>query len=146
MTTPGDFIQMTCGRCQVIFYLPNDLYRSACRDENISFYCPHGHQRHFPSGETNEAKLRRERDRLKQEQAQLNDEIRRQRELRDAAERSAAAYKGQTTRLKNRVKAGLCPCCNRHFDNLQRHIATKHPDISIEGDGVVVPLLGGKSV
>lgn len=138
-----DFVQTICWRCKVIYWLPNDLYRSARRDENISFYCPHGHIAHFTAGETDEAKLRRERDLLKQEQARLNDEIRRQRELCEAAERSAAAYRGQTTRLKNRAKAGLCPCCNRHFTNIQRHIATKHPDISAD-NGVVVPLHGGK--
>lgn len=139
------FTQLECFRCKVMFWLPDDLYRSSRRDEAIFFYCPHGHRQHFPAGETAETKLRRERDRLKQDQARLEDELRRQRQLRDAAERSASAYKGQTTRLKNRAKAGLCPCCNRHFDNLQRHIATKHPDISVEDDGVVVPLHGGKS-
>lgn len=42
------------------------------------------------------------------------------------------AYKGNVTKLKKRASAGLCPCCNRHFTNLQRHIASKHPDINKE--------------
>tara|TARA_Y100000310_G_scaffold338946_1_gene430083 strand:- start:1163 stop:1354 length:192 start_codon:yes stop_codon:yes gene_type:complete len=47
---------------------------------------------------------------------------------RDAAEKTASTYKGQVTKLKNRAKAGVCPCCNRTFQNLSRHMETKHPD------------------
>ncbi len=31
------------------------------------------------------------------------------------AERRRIAQKAATTRLRNRAKTGLCPCCNRHF-------------------------------
>lgn len=41
-------------------------------------------------------------------------------------ERRLAAQRGVTTRLKNRVANGVCPCCNRTFANLQRHMSTKH--------------------
>lgn len=53
----------------------------------------------------------------------------------EAVKRSAAAYKGAATRLKNRAKAGVCPCCNRTFQNLARHMASQHPDH--ETDNVV---------
>lgn len=38
------------------------------------------------------------------------------------------AQKGQNTRLKNRIAAGVCPCCNRSFQNVARHMAGQHPD------------------
>lgn len=38
--------------------------------------------------------------------------------------------KAQTTRVKN----GVCPCCNRSFQNLKRHMNTKHPNWS-ENEG-----------
>jgi hypothetical protein len=51
-----------------------------------------------------------------------------ERDQRLAAERSASAYKGQATRIRNRVGAGVCPCCTRTFANLARHMAGQHPD------------------
>lgn len=42
--------------------------------------------------------------------------------------RRAAAFKGQVTKIKNRVGNGVCPCCTRHFDNLHQHMQDQHPD------------------
>lgn len=42
------------------------------------------------------------------------------------------AARGQVTRLKNRAAAGVCPCCNRTFHQLVRHMAAKHPDFAAE--------------
>ena len=41
-----------------------------------------------------------------------------------------SAQKGVTTRLKNRVQKGVCPCCNRYFAQLQRHMTTQHPNFA----------------
>jgi DNA repair exonuclease SbcCD ATPase subunit len=49
--------------------------------------------------------------------------------LRDT-EKSLIAQKGVTTRIKNRASNGVCPCCNRTFQNLARHMHTKHPDFA----------------
>ena len=124
---------ITCVRCKMQFGLSDGFYEVACQTEQV-FFCPAGHEQHFRLGPTDAEKLRKEldevrrdRDRAKQRQAMIEDE-------RDAAKRQAAGYKGVATRLKNRAKAGICPCCNRHFENLARHIAAKHPDI----DNVVV--------
>lgn len=43
------------------------------------------------------------------------------------------AQKGQNTRLKKRIAAGVCPCCNRSFANLREHMAGQHPDFTGEG-------------
>jgi hypothetical protein len=42
-------------------------------------------------------------------------------------ERSRRAIKGVLTRTAKRVAAGVCPCCNRSFGNLSRHMAHLHP-------------------
>lgn len=39
---------------------------------------------------------------------------------------------GQVTKLKNRVGHGVCPCCNRSFGNLARHIESEHPTFIAE--------------
>lgn len=120
----------TCFRCKTSFGISNEVYQIAQdRREGFSFYCPNGHSQCYVSGETEETKLRRERDRLNQDRARLHDMIRDEREAREAAERRAAAMKGVATKMKNRIKAGVCPCCNRTFQDLARHISSKHPDI-----------------
>jgi hypothetical protein len=108
------------------------LYGAAKKSTEISFFCAYGHSAIFKEGETEETKLRRERDRLTQQLAEKNDEINRQRELREAAERRTSAAKGQITKIKNRVGHGVCPCCNRTFENLQRHMTSKHPTFTAE--------------
>jgi len=38
------------------------------------------------------------------------------------------AQKAAKTRLMRRVTNGVCPCCQRHFANVQRHMQSRHPD------------------
>lgn len=121
-----------CYRCKTDVHLPDHLYRAAKDSPRISFWCPYGHEQHFREGETEEQKLRRERDRLAQSVAERDDEIRRQRGLREATERQLSATRGVVTRIKNRVGHGVCPCCTRTFNDLSRHMATKHPTYAAE--------------
>jgi len=32
------------------------------------------------------------------------------------------------TRIKNRIANGVCPCCQRTFQNLGRHMKSQHPN------------------
>ena len=48
----------------------------------------------------------------------------------DAEKLRTAAARGQVTKMRNRVGNGVCPCCNRTFVNLQRHMASKHPEMA----------------
>jgi hypothetical protein len=143
----GEHVSVTCPSCKVGHTIPLSLYETmqARKGNNgVHAYCPNGHQWHLAIGATEEEKLRRERDRLKQAVAERDDEINRQLNLRETAERSASAYKGQATRLRNRAKAGICPCCNRHFTNLERHMTTQHKDWPGETPDLEV-VEGGKS-
>lgn len=71
-----------------------------------------------------------ERTRKQLERAETRE--RAARDQAEAAERSAIAYKGHATRLRKRAAAGVCPCCTRSFQNLQRHMASQHPTFSGE--------------
>lgn len=51
---------------------------------------------------------------------------------RNAAQRALRATKGRLTKTKKRIANGVCPCCNRHFVNLERHMTGKHPDYTKE--------------
>lgn len=115
-----------CIVCKCPVWLPDALYETAQRSAKVTFYCGHGHSMCFAQGESEETKLRRERARLAQRIAERDDTIRMERGLRENAERSAAAQKGLVTRIKNRVGHGVCPCCNRTFSDLARHMKSKH--------------------
>jgi hypothetical protein len=121
-----------CARCRTLIWLPTALYDAARHSPAITFYCAYGHSQHFPAGESEADKLRRERDLLAQRIAQRDDEIARQRQMRETTERQLAATRGVVTRIKNRVGHGVCPCCNRSFGDLSRHMAMKHPTWSAE--------------
>lgn len=116
---------VTCWKCKERFGL-DDATEATLRKSGGSFCCPWGHSAVFSLGPTEEDKLRQERDRLKQREAQLRDEVSAQREAKEAAERRASAARGQVTKLKKRAANGVCPCCNRTFVDLQRHMASKH--------------------
>jgi hypothetical protein len=100
--------------CGIALAIPSNLNR-VMHDEGKSCYCPVGHS--FVYGETNEDKLRAERERH-----------RATRDLLAAEERSHQATRGHLTRAKKRSAAGVCPCCHRTFKQLRKHMNVKHPE------------------
>lgn len=124
-----------CCTCKTLFLLGEALNKAANeRAGDLSFYCPNGHTMVKAKGQTDLEKMRQERDRLKQNEAYLETRIREEKERREAAERSAQAYRASATRVKNRAKNGVCPCCNRTFQNLKNHMKTKHPSYQTDAD------------
>lgn len=120
-----------CITCGVIFTVPT-VMRDQAYQEGGYFHCPNGHAQGWSKEKSEHEQLRRERDRLQQRLAEKDDEIKFQREQREATERRLSASKGQVTKFKNRVGHGVCPCCNRSFENLARHMGTKHPTFAAE--------------
>lgn len=121
-TAEGAFITTSCCVCGIQFGLPKD-YESERRRDGKGFHCPNKHSLCFdPQGSEEkklECQLAGERARHDQTKANLVD-----------TKRSLIAEKGHRTRLKKRVANGVCPCCNRSFQNLSRHMTTKHPGYS----------------
>lgn len=110
-----------CCNCGVCFGIPSDLKEVLLADNKKSFYCPNGHGQHYSV--TTESKLRTQ---LENERA-----LHRQKEfdlLNDCLREKTE--KKNLQRKFNRLTKGVCPCCNRSFLNLQRHIKTKHPEIT----------------
>lgn len=118
---------LTCGVCEIPHAIPEHMYRDRL-DNGGNWYCPNGHHLHFTTTE---------KDRLERDLAQAKRAAQIARTSRDAAwdqaraaERSARAYRGHLTRLRNKIANGVCPVagCRRHFDNVQAHISSQHPD------------------
>jgi hypothetical protein len=110
---------ITCAMCGIVFAVPHH-WEEKRRADHARFYCPNGHVLVF-NGKT-------DADRLREELKWAKEDARRQRDAALKAELSLRGTRGALTRVKNRVKNGVCPCCNRSFRELERHMATKHPE------------------
>jgi hypothetical protein len=116
--------KLTCGACHIPFAIPRDLHERL-RNTGDKFWCPNGHGISYAETENDRLRVKAEREERWRREAQA--QVTHERDQRQAAERSASAYRGRVTRLKNRAAAGICPCCTRHFENVQRHMESKHP-------------------
>lgn len=113
------FSTETCCNCGIPFAMESDFQRRR-RNDHETFWCPAGHAQHY-TGKSEEQRLHEqlEATRRRLENAQLNvDRARFEREAIAKAHR----------KMRNRVMNGVCPCCNRSFDNLRRHMSDQHPD------------------
>jgi len=120
-------VSITCGECGVEFAIPKHLQATRLVDKK-TFYCPNGHPRAYVKSRVDELEAqleaqKRDTEWQKQRVARLDKEL--------------VAQRGQTTKARNqlaRVGNGVCPCCNRTFQNLMRHMATKHPGFKKAGE------------
>ena len=126
----SELITDHCPSCFVEFAIPKAMSEKKFRDGG-SWYCPNGHSISYTTPTVD--KVRAERDALKRqlEQASAAEARERKWRLEASAEaqqvtRQLRAQRGVTTRIKNRIAKGVCPCCNRTFQDLARHMATKH--------------------
>lgn len=126
LTYSGTLVVETCW-CGMTHAVPQGLVAHQQQqfdngEKQTAIYCPLGHS-WIRSGKgraelAEAARLRAERD-----AANAREDAR-------ALNAQLIATKGQLTKAKNRAKGGACPCCNRTFVQLSRHIATKHPEFA----------------
>lgn len=112
-----------CCSCGVPFGIAAEMNKELINNHR-SFYCPNGHRQNY-IGKTQEEKL-------KEELLVQKNLVNHHRNEADRKQRRLNALRGQQTKLKNRIKNGVCPCCNRSFVNLAKHMAHIHPDFSKE--------------
>ena len=116
INTTTKLITEECYACGVVFAIPSSL-NDKCRRNGATFYCPNGHGQVY--AETREMKLRHQLDQREGELEMVYGRL-------NGALKEITVKKREATRLKNRVKAGVCTECHRHFENLQRHMESKH--------------------
>lgn len=120
-----------CYSCRIAFAVAADV-RARWREKGSTFYCPNGHDQHYC--ESDVQKLRKQLERTERERTWAQDNAKSERLAREATERRLIGQKSAKTRLRNRIKNGVCPCCTRSFINLREHIKTKHPDFQSDED------------
>lgn len=120
---------MNCPVCGMSYTVP-EAWIARKQRESGDWYCPSGHSLHFTETELDRVKkeLVKEHERI----AWYRQHTRGLDTLIESERRSKAAVKGQLTKVRNRVANGVCPCCNRTFANLARHMANQHPDFTQE--------------
>lgn len=121
-THTATLVAIECGECGATF-AATESFVAARRADHRTFYCLNGHARHYPQ----KSEAEKLRDRLRITESQLThtqDQL-------QATEYQRRAQKGQVTRLRNRIAAGVCPCCNRSFQDVRAHMQGQHPEFAI---------------
>lgn len=108
-----------CCSCGMHFAMPQDYQQRRTKDHK-GFYCPSGHRQYYLT-KSREEELQDERDFYQTRTRSLTTQL-------EHAKNRTRAQKAAKTRIKNRVAKGVCPCCNRTFQNLQRHMTGQHPE------------------
>lgn len=128
-----------CPDCFITFAIPQRMHEEAVRrtrasqEKTLSFCCPNGHQLSYP-GLNEEQRLREQLQHERDRSGFLSHQL-------DQTEARRVAQKAATTRARNerdkviaRIKNGVCPCCNRSFKNVRRHMASQHPEFDVPED------------
>ena len=115
-----ELTEINCGECGGVYAL-NERYRKQQYEKGGSWHCPYCQTGWGYGGNSENSQLKRQ---LEAERVRKDNALAEANRLRA----SLTAQKGLTTKLQNRVKAGVCPCCNRTFKQLAAHMQSKHPE------------------
>lgn len=125
-STTSDMNILSCANCGIMFGITAD-FEQRRRDDHESFYCPNGHSNVY-RGENETEKAKREAQRAKERAARLAAELEQKKSALHGQKIRASRFKNDRDRERRRVANGTCPCCNRHFKDLHRHMTSQHPD------------------
>jgi hypothetical protein len=116
-------LEVTVCTCGVLFAAPEKLLDTR-RHNGESFFCPNGHSLSFNG---DRARLERSLEQARQRAGRLASNLE-QTEASLRAQRGAATRaRNERDRVRKRAAAGVCPCCNRTFKALARHMKGQHP-------------------
>lgn len=122
LTTETTFTIEDCCQCGVQFGMPADHVREL-RRSHAWFYCPNGHSQHYTA--KSDSDLRKEAER---KAASAIEDARIARLDAETARMKLRKAEAEAKRIAKRTAAGVCPCCNRSFVQLARHMKVKHPE------------------
>lgn len=118
---------IVCYKCAIPFAVPSN-YKQHLRDTRDAFYCPNGHEQAYTKSTESilKEKLEKQQQQYEERLAFTQKTLDYNKGKRFEAERKVIGQKIQVSKLKNRIKNGVCPCCNKHFTNLESHMKTQH--------------------
>lgn len=122
-------VNQTCINCGICFGVP-DLYDAERRRDGKMFCCPNGHQQHY--SETEVQKLKKQLETKEYELARAKERESYEWRRAQNAEKQATRAKNKLRRFEQRIAKGICPCCDRRFENLAQHMTEVHPEFADE--------------
>lgn len=128
ITKTVELTEGCCAVCGIDYAVPKDWLQQKINDKG-EFYCPNGHCRVF----TNESHYEKEQ-RLEREKLQIEERAKRLQSDNNILRNEIENEKRKLEKLNIRINNGVCPHCNRTFQNLKRHIQCKHesnPDSNV---------------
>lgn len=117
-------VHISCGECGISFGMPSRFYEKR-KEDHQGWYCPNGHRRIFTDKSESEKRI----ESLERRDLLLRKNISEQHERIVQLTYSVRSQKAAKTKILNRIKNGVCPCCNRSFKDLQNHFKNKHPEL-----------------
>jgi len=126
----GTLVVIECDQCYVHYGITQQFHTRAL-EAGVSFHCPNGHKERY--GKTENQQLLDKLARKEKAIESLESDVSHQKRLTESANNRVRGQKAAKTRLKNRIKNGVCTCCKRSFKNLRRHMKTKHPELFKKG-------------
>lgn len=118
--------------CAVVFGMTQDMEQQR-RKDHLAFYCPNGHRQYF-TGKSEAEKLKEQLAQAEKDKQLLIKKKEWAEQGRQLAQHDAKVARSHAKRavtisrkLRQRLKTGLCPCCEVKFDNLEEHMQKEHP-------------------
>jgi hypothetical protein len=132
VSTQLHVINCACGGVYAI----TEGHREQCQRQGTIWHCPYC-QTGWGFHQSEADRLRKELANAEQEKERLKKDAEYWQQKRKVAmaeaehfRKSRDGMKGALASQRKRIAKGVCPCCNRHFSNLHRHMQTEHPDFS----------------
>ena len=122
------FFVSDCPSCGVVCAIPTYLERTR-RTDGQNFFCPNGHSMSFTVYSV-EDHLRKALAAAKAKTERARRSLAWAESTAQSANISRGIAQAAARRLRQRVSAGVCPCCQRTFKQLAAHMKAKHPEAS----------------
>lgn len=119
-----ELTKIHCGECGGTYAI-SERYRKQKYESGGSWNCPYCRCGWGYSENNENSKLKHQVEQLKKQKAQEQE-----RALRN--EHKYNCTKKQYKKVRDRIKHGVCPCCNRQIKQLAAHMKAMHPDFGEE--------------
>jgi hypothetical protein len=129
ITAFTELTTITCSGCSGAYAISTVFMEEARRKGGFAqcWSCPYcKSERGF--GESEKSKLESKIAALERSRAYLEQSRTEARQEAEHFRKSRDGIKGALVKQKKRIGKGACPCCNRFFPNLHRHMLSKHPE------------------
>jgi len=126
-----EFVVVICDSCNVRWAMTKQMNEQR-RNNHKAWYCPNCSASWVYTSKSDKGKLQEELESAKRTVDFWKEKNRKMKGELASERRRSSALRGVATKFKKRISSGGCPCCNRQFKNLRKHMQKEHPEYSEE--------------